>query len=205
MWYCGHENSSLAQLWVQTFDVVKRACITSGCGGRENHRCWIKKLSSNRPFFVCTTDFISGNAEYTNAWMASKKWFQQPACYSFNIVQAAAFWNRFFSFLYTVLVLQKGAFSVQFVSKKKKKKSSTVPLNKLTLGECKNCTVDLKQFTYFCYVTVCVCVCVWNSKPFLINKECLFVSRSTVSIFCINLFSSGVCVQCMCVLFLTWI
>ena len=153
MWYCGHENSSLAQLWVQTFDVVKHACITSGCGGHENHRCWIKKLSSNRPFFVCTTDFISGNAEYTNAWMASKKWFQQPACYSFNIVQVAAFWNRFFfSIFIHSSCFTEGCIFCTICFKEKEKKSSAVPLNKLTLGECENCTVDLKQFTYFCCV-----------------------------------------------------
>ena len=32
MWYCGHENSSLQQLWVQTFNVVKRAHRTGHVG-----------------------------------------------------------------------------------------------------------------------------------------------------------------------------
>ena len=70
--------------------------------------------------------------EMQSTRMTSKKWFQHPDCYSFNIVQATAFRNHFFfsfsffflsffSFLYTVRVLQKGAFSVRFVSKKKRK------------------------------------------------------------------------------------
>ena len=126
-------------------------------------------------------------AEMQSTRMTSKKWFQHPDCYSFNIVQATAFWNHFFFFFffsslfYTQFEFYRRAhFLYDLFQRKREKKCPTVPLNKLTLGECENCTMDLKQFTFFCCVIIklvkvcfltfsvysvclCKCVCGWVS------------------------------------------
>ena len=125
-------------------------------------------------------------AELQSTRMTSKKWFLHPDCYSFNIVQATAFWNHFFfhffpPHFYTPFEFYRRAhFLYDIFQRKREKKCPTVPLNKLTLGECENCTMDLKQFKKKCCVIIklvkacfltssvysvclCKCVCGWVS------------------------------------------
>ena len=220
-----------------------------------------KKKSLKWPFFLSAqqTSLAEMQSIRMHEWRTRSDFSSQRVIVEI-LYKQLHFEITFFFHFYTQFVFYRMVhFLYDLFQRKREKKCPTVPLNKLTLGECENCTMDLKQFTYFCCViikllkvcfltfsvySVCLCKCVWvggwvwNNKPFLIKKECLFVSRSTVSIFCINVFYKClpsrltaqdppflcfllltlppayslpqvvcvcVCVQCMRVLFLTWI
>ena len=141
------------------------------------------------------TSLVEMQSIRMHEWRVRSDFSSQPVIVSI-LYKQLHFEIAFFHFYTQFLFYRRVHFLYNLFQRKRKKKSSTVPLNKLTLGECKNCTVDLKQFTYFCFVTVCVCVCEIVNHSWLTKNVYLFLDLQ--SAYSVSIYFQVVCVCSVC-------